>query len=118
MQTVNTGKLIWGELTVYSRKGNEKNYYRPQHSYGKVMFSQTCQEFCPQGGCLPQCMLEYTPPWSDIPPSQTPRWSDTPRRSLQRAVRILLECILVYKSFCAVPWARKLIISSDKLYHA
>ena len=50
-------------------------------------FTSVCQEFCPQDGCLPQCMLGYT----------TPPWADTAlgRRLLQRTVRILLECILV-----------------------
>ena len=46
-------------------------------------------------------------PWGDTPPSrQTPHpWADTPhplpleRRILQRTVRILLECILVYTNF-------------------
>ena len=37
-----------------------------------------------------QCMLGYTPPWADTP---------SPRRPLQRMVRILLECILV-ESWC------------------
>ena len=68
---------------------------------------------CPQGGCLPQCMLGYhthTPgsrhpsPWEQTPPEQTPPLgADTPpesrhlpeRRPLLRMVRILLECILV-----------------------
>ena len=38
------------------------------------IFTSVCQEFCPQwgGGCLPQCMLWYTPPLADIPPGQTP----------------------------------------------
>ena len=38
-----------------------------------------------------------TPPWADTPRADTMHWADTPppRRPLQRAVRILLECILV-----------------------
>ena len=92
------------------------------------------------GGCLPQCMLGYTPPagtpprplWADTPPGQvhlpragthprvgTPPWqvhplgrytlppsrytpgrySPPPRRSLQRTVRIPLECFLVLRAF-------------------
>ena len=27
----------------------------------------TCLSFCSQGGCLPQCMLGYTPPGADTP---------------------------------------------------
>ena len=34
--------------------------YRPQTKFAKAMFSQ-CAGICPQGGCLPHCMLEYTP---------------------------------------------------------
>ena len=41
------------------------------------IFRSVCQEFCPQGGCLPHCMLGYTPPGpeADTPP---PREGDTP----------------------------------------
>ena len=45
-------------------------YYRPQRSWGKVMFLQVCVILF-TGGCLPQCMLGYTP-WSRHPPEQTP----------------------------------------------
>ena len=90
------------------------NIYRPQRSWAKVIFSQA--SVCPQGGgegCLPQCMLGYTPrdqtpPRADptreqTPPrDQTPLGADTlpPGSRLQhkvneRPVRILLECILV-----------------------
>ena len=82
------------------------------------IFGSVCQEFCSQGGgCLPHCMLGYTPPGpkADTPGAkgrhppgpkadtlplqtatardqrQTPPW-DTVN---ERAVRILLECILV-----------------------
>ena len=59
--------------------------YRPQRSCGKVIFSQACVKNSVHwgGGCLPQCMLGYTPradtpsrvdtpsdrqlPWADIP---------------------------------------------------
>ena len=67
-------------------------------------FTPVCHSV--HGGCLPQCMLGYTPPQTDTPPGQTPPWADTPlgqtppplpsRRLLQRTVRILLECILVF----------------------
>ena len=41
------------------------------------IFTSMCQEFCPRGwgreGCLPQCMLGYTPPeQTHHPPEQTP----------------------------------------------
>ena len=71
-------------------------------------------------GCLPQCMLGYTPlgrhplgrhplgryPSGQAPPSRYPLGRHPPgqapppsRRLLLRTVRILLECILVFK-FC------------------
>ena len=63
-----------------------------------IFFTSVCQEFCPRGGgCLPQCMLGYTPPppgahpqsrqppWDQTtpprtrhPPEQTPPGADTP----------------------------------------
>ena len=36
---------------------------------------------CPQEGCLPHCMLGYTP-WADNPSGQAPPWADTPPGSL------------------------------------
>ena len=49
-------------------------YVPPATTFGQGnIFSSMCQEFCPQGGCLPHCMLGYTPPGeieADIPPDQ------------------------------------------------
>ena len=46
--------------------------YRPQRSWGKVMFSQACVILF-TGGCLPQCMLVcHTPLETDTPREQTP----------------------------------------------
>ena len=40
------------------------------------VFTPVCQSILFQrGGCLPQCMLAYTPP------GQTPPWADTPQGS-------------------------------------
>ena len=57
--------------------------YRPQRSWGKVMFSQASVILF-TGGCLPQCMLGYapqeqTPPGADTPCSRHPLEADTPR---------------------------------------
>ena len=68
-------------------------FYRPQTKLRKGnVFTSVCQEFCPQGlGCLPQCMLGYTHPPGQKPPSgktrplsrhppgRHPLWADTPR---------------------------------------
>ena len=59
--------------------------YRPQRSWGKVMFLQACVILF-TGGCLPQCMLGYhppeqTPPWEQTPPEQTPHGSRHPPRA-------------------------------------
>ena len=43
------------------------------------IFIGVCQKFCSRGGCLPQCMLGYTPPGSRHPPEQTcPPFEQTP----------------------------------------
>ena len=63
-----------------------KHFYRPQTRFAKVMFLHLSVSHSVHGrGCLPQCMLGYTPPplRADTPPGN--KW----------AVRILLECILV-----------------------
>ena len=46
------------------------------------IFTSVCQEFCPQGeggGCLPQCMLGYTPPGPGTPPWSRPPKAEPPR---------------------------------------
>ena len=74
--------------------------YRPQRSYGKVMFLHLSVILSMEG-------VWQTPPLSKHPRGQTPLLGkhlpgQTPpppgRRLLQRTVRILLECILV--TFC------------------
>ena len=42
-----------------SCRQNHSHLYRPQTKFAKVMFSQV--SVCPQEGCLPHCMLGYTP---------------------------------------------------------
>ena len=44
------------------------------------IFIGVCQEFCSQGGFLPQCMLRYTPPAQEqTPPGSRPPRADTPQ---------------------------------------
>ena len=83
--------------------------YRPQRSCGKVMFSQAFVILF-TAGVSAQYMLGYTypprrkhtcPPKAHLPGStppgkHTPGKHTPPRRPLQRTVRILLECFLVY----------------------
>ena len=74
--------LNWGVDPLH----NMELYFR-EGGFQWTEFSSTCQEFCSQGrGCLPQCMLGYTPlgrhpqadtPWAntlqaDTLPGQTP----------------------------------------------
>ena len=75
------------------------NFYRPQRSWGKVMFLHVSVILFTGGG-RPQYMLGYTPP----PRSrhQPPGSRQTPPEQCllgdtgnKRAIRILLECILV-----------------------
>ena len=53
--------------------------YRPQRSWAKVIFSQAC--VCSQRGCLPQCMLGYTPPSRHPPTSRHPPEQTPPREA-------------------------------------
>ena len=59
------------------------NIYRPQRSWAKVIFSQA--SVCRQGGgegCLPQCMLGYTPPRT-----RPHLGADTPPREADSSIR-------------------------------
>ena len=61
-----------------SRHG--KHYYRPQRSWGKVMFLQASVILLTGGGCLPQYMLGYTPREHTPPgPGTSPRPGTPPR---------------------------------------
>ena len=71
----------------------------PKRSCGKVMFSQACVKNSVHREEV------YTPPCADTPPRTDPptqvdtllgRHPHPIRRPLQRTVRILLECILVF----------------------
>ena len=94
-------------------------YYRPQRSWGKVVFSQASVILLTGGGVsasvhagiphTPQSdtPLDQTPP-SRHPLDQTPPGADPPKRSMlgdtvnARSVRILLECKLVF-IYCLKP---------------
>ena len=43
-----------------------------KRSLRRLCFTPVCQSFCSRGGCLPQCMLRYTPIQSRHPWKQTP----------------------------------------------
>ena len=88
-------------------------FYRPQTKFTKVMFLYlSVILFHRGGGCLPQCMLGYTPPREQTSPlswpsprEQTPPRSRHPPPSrwlLLWTVRILLECILVMQIFTSM----------------
>ena len=76
-------------------------YYRPQWSWGKVMFLQVSVILLVEGVCLSACWdtipcpQEQTPPQSRHPPLQS-MVGDTVNA---QAVRILLECNLVITIF-------------------
>ena len=84
------------------------NFYRPQRSCGKVMFSQACVKSSIHMGVYTSMHWAGgwvdTPwadtPWPTHPPGQTPPLS--PKRPLQWTVRILLECILVFYNYCTL----------------
>ena len=89
------------------------------------IFSSVCQEFCPQKAGVPgqvHPLGRYTPQAGKTPWAGTPPWTGTPNPPWQvhppthpeqcmlgdtgnkQAVRILLECMLVYKISAARPW--------------
>ena len=85
------------------------------------VFTRVCDSV--HRGGVPQCMLGYTPPGADTPPGEDPRGSKppceqqpTPRAvhagdmGNKRAVRILLECILVYFCNCIFMRVRNWIV--------
>ena len=50
----------------------------------RCVFTPVCHSVHGGGGCLPHCMLEYTPPradtpWADTPLGRQPPWEDIPR---------------------------------------
>ena len=47
--------------------------YHPQTKFAKVMFLHLSVILFTGGGCLPQCMLGYTPPGPEADPPQDPR---------------------------------------------
>ena len=85
-------------------------YYRPQRSWRKVISSEACVKNSVHGGVVSQHVPpdrhppRQTPPWVDTTPGQTPPLGRHPplgqpppltHKVNERAVRILLECILV-----------------------
>ena len=85
--------------------GFGSHFYLPQTKFAKVMFLHLSVSHSVHGvvGYLPQCMLGYTPrsrhppPKSrHHPPSEQCMLGDTGNK---RAVRILLECILLVFNF-------------------
>ena len=79
-------------------------FYRPQTKFAKVMFLHlSVSHSVHRGGCLPQCILGYTPLGADTPREQTcppPAQCMLGDTGNKQAVRILLECILVFQYYC------------------
>ena len=124
-KNVSPTRLYYGETRIQavmfssllSQQPHFVVFYRPQRSWGKVIFSEACQEFCsggylgrytPRAGTLPGQVHrpgQVLPPGQVHPPAGTPPPGQIlPPNSAQcmlgdmgnkRAVRILLECNLV-----------------------
>ena len=102
----------FSRLLLLSLNGSLLLNYRLQHSCSKVMLHQSV--ILSTGRCLADTPPGRHPlgrhpppgqttPWADTPLGKPPQadtpWADTPLpqgRPLQRTVRILLECILVF----------------------
>ena len=65
---------------LYMQSFSVIDCYRPQRSWAKVMFLQASVILL-TGGCLPQCMLGYTPPKSRQPPKSRHPQSRHPSKS-------------------------------------
>ena len=83
LDVVSTRRLIKSDKKIqnccfYFRNGR----YLKGNRCGKVIFSQVCVKNSVQGGCLPQCMLGYTPPGvtplGEHPLGRPPPRADTP----------------------------------------
>ena len=77
--------MLKSSVTSYNEYYSQgEHFYRPQRSWGKVIFSQASVVLLTGGG-LPQCMLGYHPPGADIPQSRhpLPRNRPLPPRSRQ-----------------------------------
>ena len=85
------------------------HHYRPQTKFrGSNVFTPVCQSSCSQ-------VCGQTPPWTDTP-WQTAR-PPPRRRPLKRAVRILLECILVSTAFHLILGVMVPLSSSTHPHH-
>ena len=85
--------------------------YRPQRSWGKVIFSQVCVILF-TGGCMLGCPpgADTPPREQTLPPEQTPPWEQTPPMLGDTvnvwAVCILLECKLFHIIFYTLNFKR------------
>ena len=91
------GNLIAGTTLFYRYILRIFTAHKRSLGQGNI-FSSVCQEFCSQGGGLPQCMLGYHPPWKQAPsqsrhPPAQCMLGDTVNK---RAVCILLECNIFF----------------------
>ena len=79
-----TGMVFMSSRTTFVRV-----HYRPQTKFAKVMLLHLSVILFTGGGCLPQCMLEYTHPTPEQtpPPEETPPGRDTPLPCAVRAGR-------------------------------
>ena len=113
-KNVSPTRLYYGETRIQavmfssllSQQPHFLVFYRPQRSWGKVIFSEACQEFC-SGGVPGQVhppgrytARAGTPPWTGTPPPGQILPPNSAQCMLgdmgnKRAVRILLECNLV-----------------------
>ena len=100
-------------------KGAKRQFcYRPQRIYGKVIFSQACVKNSVHGGVSVSVHAGiHTPPEAHPREAHTHTQKHTPRWSLQRTVRILLECFLVL-CFCLHSWWKSGWIWSDICQYA
>ena len=107
-------KQVWASPVLPEtslRSASDKyNSYRPQRSWGMVIFSEACvKNSVHRVGVCPIACWD-TPPGTDPPPPPT-RYRYPPGPDTGTLLRILLECNLVYVLFCFL--TKKLFVGTS-----
>ena len=68
---------VKGNLVIFYKRNNSVVITPANEVCEGYVFTPVCQSFC-SGGCLPQCMLGYTPPSRSRPPQSRHPLEQTP----------------------------------------
>ena len=88
---------VKGNLVIFYKRNNSVVITPANEVCEGYVFTPVCQSFC-SGGCLPQCMLGYTPPSRSRPPRADTPWSRHPQS------KYMPQCMLGYTPWSRPPW--------------